>query len=114
MYKILIDTTDRYHRSVILTKDNKTIDSIEGDIDIVVEIKNILSKNNLKMNEIEEIAPNTGPGSFTGIKTGVTVANIINWAKEYSLGGKNPKQYIPNYGAKPNIDKSRDFTQKKK
>ena len=43
---------------------------------------------------------NKGPGSFTGIKIGVTIANVLNWA----LGKKKISELVvPDYGREPNI-----------
>lgn len=107
MYKIFIDSAKRYEKSVKLVKienGKKTIIAGKtGDLDITVEIKKLLVSNNLDVSDIGEFDSNLGPGSFTGLKIGVTVANILNWA----CGIKDISQLdIPNYGAEPNIDKS--------
>jgi len=103
MYKIYIDTTKRYEKTICLKKDGIEIDLIEGDIDIVSSIQKILEKNGLKLRDIEEIVPNPGPGSFTGIKIGITIANVLN----YVLGKKSAEELAkPEYGGKPNIQKS--------
>lgn len=103
-YKIYIDTTERYSKEVKLVEvvgdKEKKIDGITGDLDTVSAIKEILEKNSLKPEDVEEFEPNTGPGSFTGIKIGVTISNILNWAL-----GKEKKPYKPNYGKEPNIQK---------
>lgn len=97
-YKIYIDTTVRDEKSVILKLDDQIIDKSSGKIDIVSEINSILNRNKLDLNkDIEEVIPNVGPGSFTGIKVGITIANVLNW----QLG--NGKEYQPNYGGEPNI-----------
>jgi tRNA A37 threonylcarbamoyladenosine modification protein TsaB len=108
MYKILIDSTDRFHKSIKLVKERSTdavnsselIDEIEGDVDIVVAIKDLLVRNNITAIDITEFVPNLGPGSFTGLKSGITIANIFNWA----LGKKKSHDfYLPEYGREPNI-----------
>lgn len=97
-YIIKIDTTVRDSKSVVLIKDNETIDETHGKIDIVSEINSILNRNNLTLEkDIKEVIPNVGPGSFTGIKVGITIANALNWQL------KNGKEYFPNYGGEPNI-----------
>jgi tRNA A37 threonylcarbamoyladenosine modification protein TsaB len=111
MYQILIDTTNRYERSVKLinTKTQKTISEEKGEIDVINAILQILDQNKLTPKDIEKYIPNTGPGSFTGIKTGVTIANTLNWA----LKNKNTQVYEPKYGAEPNIDRSNERLQDK-
>ena len=44
---------------------------------LIEEIKNLLKNNNLKTGEIDFIAVNTGPGSFTGIRVALTIAKIM-------------------------------------
>jgi len=69
-----------------------------GDIDVVSSVDSILDRNGLSLDkDILEVIPNTGPGSFTGIKTGIIIAEVLNWY----LG--NEKKYIPDYGGEPNI-----------
>ena len=66
-------------------------------IKLIAEIIQILG---LKKEEITEVASNLGPGSFTGLKIGVTIANVFNWA----LGNKKIEEMdIPEYGRDPNI-----------
>ena len=99
-YEIYIDTTTRYEKKVTLKKGNDVIDEIIGDIDITSSIQTILEKNNIGLNNVSKVIPSKGPGSFTGLKIGVTVANIINWVK----GTKTEKDFdLPNYGSEPNI-----------
>lgn len=104
MFRIKIDTRERYHKRVELVKSEagkeKLLGRKEGDIDVVSSINNLLKENNLKAKDIGEFTAHPGPGSFTGIKMGVTAANIFNWA----LGKKKPDELIlPEYGREPNI-----------
>ncbi|NLF83080.1 MAG: tRNA (adenosine(37)-N6)-threonylcarbamoyltransferase complex dimerization subunit type 1 TsaB, partial [Candidatus Gastranaerophilales bacterium] len=40
-------------------------------------VAEILRKNNLKMQDIDVIGANIGPGSFTGLRAGITTARVI-------------------------------------
>lgn len=40
-------------------------------------IDKILKVNNLKLKDINEIKVNTGPGSFTGLRVGISIANAL-------------------------------------
>ena len=113
MYKIYIDTTERYNKSVKIVETGemdtnvpnfeKTVDSEKGDIDIISTLAKLLNKNKIHVSEVLEVIPNQGPGSFTGIKMGITDANIINWALNYDKEQDLQNIYTPNYGAEPNI-----------
>jgi len=45
---------------------------------LISAIKDIMQKNDLKLQELGLIAVNNGPGSFTGIRVGVTVAKTLS------------------------------------
>ncbi|MFA6981645.1 MAG: hypothetical protein WC243_01305 [Patescibacteria group bacterium] len=105
MHEIYIDSTERYEKLVRLTRDGSTVSERFGDIDIVSAIKEILDENSLSVNDIKRFNANPGPGSFTGIKLGITIANVLNWSLGIS-GLKNLQ--TPEYGREPNISKRRD------
>ncbi len=44
---------------------------------LIAEIAEILKANSLKMQDIEAIGVNAGPGSFTGIRACITIARVI-------------------------------------
>lgn len=84
------------------------------------QIEKVLSAEKKRYNDISGIVFFAGPGSFTGLRIGASVASslafgldipIINssgadWIKNGSSkisAGKNDKVALPKYGAKPNI-----------
>ncbi len=104
--KIYIDSSQRDAKKVSLIEftagNEKVIDFEEGNIDIVGSIRDLLVRNNLNLEDISEFVPNLGPGSFTGLKVGVTVSNVFNWL----LGKKKLNELdVPEYGGEPNISK---------
>ena len=52
-------------------------------------INEVLKKEGKKIKEIKEIEVNTGPGSFTGLRVGVSVANALGWALDIPVNGKD-------------------------
>lgn len=106
-YNIKIDTTNRFVNSIEIVNisDNTQLDYIEGDINITSELSKLLKKHKISISQINNIIPNVGPGSFTGIKKGITLANVFNWATNYP-NTNDIKYFVPNYGSKPNIHKS--------
>jgi tRNA A37 threonylcarbamoyladenosine modification protein TsaB len=101
MYKILIDSTERYEKSVKLVKNSgEIVLEKKGSIDIVSVIAELLKEKELSPKDIEIFEVNLGPGSFTGLKIGTTVANVFNWALEIK---SSVELSYPNYGREPNI-----------
>jgi tRNA A37 threonylcarbamoyladenosine modification protein TsaB len=104
MYKIKIDATKRREKKVSLVDIEKGREKVmaekKGDIDIVSSIRELLIEQNIPLENIDEFLSDLGPGSFTGLKIGATIANVLNWA----LGRKTIKELdIPEYGRDPNI-----------
>lgn len=58
-------------------------------------IDKILKKHKVSLKDLTEIKVNTGPGSFTGLRVGVSVANTLGWALGIPVNGK--KAVEPKY-----------------
>jgi tRNA A37 threonylcarbamoyladenosine modification protein TsaB len=104
MYKILINTSDRKIKSVKIYQVVNGIDTIlaeeSGDIDIVSTLAKLLLQHKIDMNLVDSVEAFPGPGSFTGLKMGVTVANLLNWLMgKKQLGDLK----MPEYGSEPHI-----------
>ncbi len=48
----------------------------------------LLNKSGCTIDNISEIEINTGPGSFTGLRIGLTMANVWGWFKKIKVNGK--------------------------
>ena len=102
MYKVYIDTSDRFKSIVRLynnddnrndtgsggSNNNKVVDEISGEIDVVSAIKTILETNGLLINDISKFEMNEGPGSFTGLRVGISIANALSFAGLIRINGK--------------------------
>ena len=82
MYTLFISTYDKYI-NIGLLKDNEIIDSEikeseqSHSIYTVPLIKKILENNNLTVKDLNQIEVINGPGSFTGVRIGVTIAKTL-------------------------------------
>ena len=91
---LLIDTTSNKTIKVGLKRHGKEF-MVEQELDkqkaqIVLRlIDKLLRKHNLKLKDIEAIQINPGPGSFTGIRVGLTIANTLAFLLKIPLNGKS-------------------------
>ncbi len=51
-------------------------------------IEKILKNGGVEMKDLKGIEVNTGPGSFTGIRVGVSVANALGFSLKIPVNGK--------------------------
>ncbi len=87
MNTLFIDTSNNKEISVELEIDDKKdflvriVDAWKVQI-VLPMIYEILEKNKITMKDINSIRVNLGPGSFTGLRVGVTIANTLGtWLK---------------------------------
>jgi len=52
---------------------------------ILPKINNAFKSNNLRFKDLKKIITVKGPGSFTGVRIGVTIANIMSFATKANL-----------------------------
>jgi tRNA threonylcarbamoyladenosine biosynthesis protein TsaB len=52
-------------------------------------IQEVLKKENYTLKDIKSIEVNTGPGSFTGLRVGISVANALGWALGVKVNGNS-------------------------
>ena len=82
---LYIDTSTSLFISA-LVKNNKIIASINEELDkkmsevALLKITSLFTDNNIKPTEIKKIVVINGPGSFTGIRVGITIAKTFAWA----------------------------------
>ncbi|WP_027087636.1 tRNA (adenosine(37)-N6)-threonylcarbamoyltransferase complex dimerization subunit type 1 TsaB [Cohnella panacarvi] len=72
--------------SVAIVRDGQVLESFttfterNHSVRVVSEIKEILSRNGIRGEELDGIAIGQGPGSYTGVRIGVTAAKTLAWA----------------------------------
>ena len=88
--RLYIDTSDRETITVGIGEKRFETNARDGASQkLLVFIEEILTKEGQSMKDISEIEVNTGPGSFTGLRVGVSVANTIGWALGIPVNGKD-------------------------
>jgi tRNA threonylcarbamoyladenosine biosynthesis protein TsaB len=91
--KLFIDTSDRYVIKVGLGEKIFEAEAKEGSSQKLLSfIDEKLKEEGASIDKITEIEVNIGPGSFTGLRVGVSVANTLGWALGIPVNGKNVKE----------------------
>ncbi len=91
--KLYIDTHDR--EKIVVGVDKKRFESKakeQASQRLLPFIDEVLKKEGRTVKDITEIEVNTGPGSFTGLRVGVSVANAIAWVLGVKVNGKDVKK----------------------
>jgi tRNA threonylcarbamoyladenosine biosynthesis protein TsaB len=127
---ILSLKTDQPESEFWLLEDHKTLEHIKylahQDLarTIHLQIYTMLKKRNLDWPDIKGLVAYKGPGSFTGLRIGLTVANSLAYGLKIPIIGeggddwlesgvtkllnnKNNKIVMPFYGAEPHITQAK-------
>ena len=101
--KLYLDSTD--NKKVIISLDDEEFvreyDS-PREQDVLFFLNTLLERKSKSLNDVSEIEVNPGPGSFTGSRVGVAIANALAFALKIKVNGKNPP-ILPIYASPPNI-----------
>lgn len=93
MVTLYINTKDQKIIQVSLKKDGKVNKSLSeknefGSQVLLPLILKLLQATNYKLQDLKEIEVETGPGSFTGLRVGVSVANTLGFSLGIPVNGK--------------------------
>lgn len=117
MITLFIDTSTTTLTVALIKDDNvleeSTVSSSEHSKHTMPEIEKLFKNNNIEPKSVNKIMVTNGPGSFTGIRIGVTIAKTYAWAcninivpistlKAYALSKTNFDYYIPMIDARRN------------
>lgn len=87
--KLYIDTATR--NKIVIGINDKRFEALakeKSSQQLLPFIHETLKKNKFTLGDINEIEVNTGPGSFTGLRVGVAVANALGWALNVEVNGR--------------------------
>jgi len=90
---LTIDTSNNKQVSVNLEVDGKKDEIVEDSVILRSEaalpvVEKILKRNNLVINQIDEVRVNKGPGSYTGLRVGISIANALGFLLKIPVNGK--------------------------
>ena len=96
---VFIDTSSNKQIRVGLTIDSKEY-MVEQPIDhqkaqvVLPLIEKLLQEHKLILKDITAIEVNPGPGSFTGLRVGITIANTLGFLLKIPINKKNVGELI--------------------
>lgn len=100
---LYIDTSSNQEIRVDLEKNNnkeilkKKIGKNKAQV-VLPMIDGLLKKNELTINDINQIKVKTGPGSFTGLRVGISIANALGFALNIPVNGNKIGEFVePEY-----------------
>lgn len=95
--KLIIDTSEINTARIQIGEFKKVSESRVLKSQMVLPmIEEILKEQKLTLHDITEITVATGPGSFTGLRVGATVANALGYLLDIPVNGKKAL-VIPKY-----------------
>ncbi len=100
---LYLDATDN-KKTIVRIGDQEFVSEVASprDQNILLFIQQSMAKLGLKPADLTSIEVNPGPGSFTGSRLGVTIANALGFALKIPVNGqKQPIEVV--YSAPPSI-----------
>ena len=90
---LYIDTKDRKTIKVSLKENGKVVKSLNeeneyGSQVLLPLIEKLLKQQKLGYKDLKAIEVEIGPGSFTGLRVGVSVANALGFSLNIPVNGK--------------------------
>ncbi|HVA97202.1 MAG TPA: tRNA (adenosine(37)-N6)-threonylcarbamoyltransferase complex dimerization subunit type 1 TsaB [Candidatus Acidoferrales bacterium] len=93
MIALLIDTTNNKEVTVGLKIDGKEfinkkpLDTRKAQVVLPI-LEKMLKERGLQLKDLNAIEVNPGPGSFTGIRVGLSIANTLGFLLKIPVNGK--------------------------
>ena len=99
MNYLVLDTSFLYINIYIVNHDEVIKDcklKVEKDMSnkILPLLRKLLSEVNMRISDINKIFITIGPGSFTGVRIGLTVAKVVSWGLDIPLIPISTLEYL--------------------
>jgi len=100
MKNLIIDTAGEYFLFKIITENKeyniKHHNCRENFDELVSLIFNFLKENNVDLSEIDNVFINQGPGKYTSVRSGISIAKAIKISKNINIFGFYSSQIVNN------------------
>ena len=103
MIQLTIDTRDNSRVVALLQNGDEKHEAISSSENrrpesILNLIDQVIKEAKITIDDVDEINVEEGPGSYTGLKVGVSVANALSFALQKKVNGHEPGAIIePKY-----------------
>lgn len=93
MNLLYIDTRNNQEIIVRLETENKKFEQksfavVNHAQTILPLVEKVLKDSGVKSDDIDEINVETGPGSYTGLRVGIAIANALSFGSNTTINGK--------------------------
>lgn len=102
---LFIDTSNSFI-NIYIVKDNsilahKKVETLKDMANTIIPlIRDLFNEVNFKINDVDKIFVTLGPGSFTGIRLGITVAKTISWSLSIPVYPISTLEYLASINTK--------------
>lgn len=99
MTTLFIDTSSNVEVTVGLTidgekyRETRKLDRKKAQI-VIPMIEEIIKEHDLELADLDTIEVNIGPGSFTGLRVGVSIANTLGAFLNIPINSKRPGELV--------------------
>ena len=90
MKQLFLDTSNQYLYLAVIENgsilfEHKQIGNNNHSETLIYVIEECFKKNNITVDDLDEIFVGRGPGSYTGVRVACTVAKVLAYAKNIKL-----------------------------
>jgi tRNA threonylcarbamoyladenosine biosynthesis protein TsaB len=99
-FGIYMDSSSRANTAIYLKSKNKEYScgtdlSSRLSLTMIKSLRSLMAVNHIGFGDFGSIFVKTGPGSFTGLRIGITIAKIMSLLLAIPVNGKNADDDIP-------------------
>jgi tRNA threonylcarbamoyladenosine biosynthesis protein TsaB len=100
--KVLAIRTDKLEAELYVYDDNKQQAELKWPAHLKLaetlnsQIEKILNKSSISYKDISGIVVYKGPGSFTGLRIGISIANALAYAHDLPIAATTGEAWLPN------------------
>lgn len=96
---LYINTKDQKLVKIALKKEGRVVASLSDENEygsqlLLPLIEKLLKSQKVEFKDLREIEVETGPGSFTGLRVGVSVANALGFSLGVPVNGKKFETHL--------------------